>query len=149
MVEQAAHQSLGLFVLHKTHLGPTRPLQTRSEEPHSPAGAVDESHVHLAEVVLTELARHTLETHLEVRRRRPELSDQVVHRGLAAVVAALATAAKNLQRHQPRVAVQQLDHERTIRLSLARPTHTATLTFDVVVHMSHGLLLSDAANAAH
>lgn len=62
----------------------------------------------VAEVVLGELAGQPLEAAHERRLRRPDPADELVERGLAAAVAALLRAPKQLAGRQLRILVEPL-----------------------------------------
>jgi hypothetical protein len=61
--EQGAHQRFLLLIGHQPDIDGPTPLQAAREEVHPLGAAIDVADVGLAEVVLTELARHTLEAH--------------------------------------------------------------------------------------
>lgn len=118
--DQRAHQGLHLLVRDDRDVDPARVLQPRREEVDLLRRARGVAHDHLAEVVLAEFARQSLEAHERRLHRRAHLGDEVVERALPAVVAAVPHAEEDLHRRELRLRLQDLGDHLPVRLDLAR-----------------------------
>jgi hypothetical protein len=95
---QTAHDRLDTLVVDERDGHEARVLQSRREEVHALPLAVHERHVGMAEVVLRELARQSLEANHGCGARRPHRGHEPIESALAARVACLGRATQELLR---------------------------------------------------
>jgi len=124
---QRPHQRLDPLVLHQADQHVARVLQARGEEVHSRPAAAGPLDPDFPEVVLAELAGQTLEAADRAHGLLAQLPDQLVDRGLAAPVAALAQASQHFQALQFRPLRQQRRHGLAIRFHRRGPTRPGRL----------------------
>lgn len=146
VIDQRPHERLDALVLHQRHGDEARVLEPRREEVNALLAAVDVAHVHVAEVVLRELARKPFEPNHRRRARRAGRSYQRVEGALGAVVASSDRSTEQLPRRRIRLPFEpSLNVAREPR-GLRRPTDPASTSLRRIVRVTDRLL---AANPLH
>jgi hypothetical protein len=106
---------------------------------------VDEPHVHVAEIVLRELAWETLEAHQRPHQLRAQRRDERVQRALPARVPVEPGPPQDLQREQIGLAAENPGDELAEPLHRRRPTDAPSLALGRIVRAQHLRLRVDLA----
>jgi len=142
MIDQRADERLDPLVRDDRHRHPPGVFQSGREEVDVLLGAVVITDGHLAEVVLRELARQSLEPHQRRHLTGPQRLGQGVDRGLAAGVAGQAGSVQQLHRAQGRLVPQRLPQDLPEGLRLRRSTNVPFGPLRLVIDgLDRGLVL--------
>jgi hypothetical protein len=115
---------------------------------HVPAAAVEEANIDLAEVVLRELTRQTLEAHQRLHLVRANSANQFVQRALAAPVAREPRSPQQLDGTHIGLLGELGANERPVRFHLGRPADAPTRARVRADQRRHRRLSFDALYAA-
>src|SRR5438445_7425672 len=84
---QSAHQRFHRLVRNQTDADMARVLQPRGKEMNALQRAIEELHLHLPKIMLTEFHRQTFKANQRLAHLRTPRSDQFVQRGLSSRLA--------------------------------------------------------------
>ncbi len=143
MVGELADQRLGRFIGDQRHADRPGVLQPRGEEPDPLGRPIAILDVHLAEVVLTELARQTLKPDQRCLVLGPDGGNDREERGLLSRVPGEAHAPQHLHGLEVALLLQQIRDGFPEILDQAGTTDAARPTLCRIIDVRDGAFLGD------